>query len=75
MKEVIFNRLLRLLIGFVIGILIGQFIIVPMIKTSDRVKSLELQIATFQNIHICEDRTHQTCDGDCDCDGLNCDTL
>ena len=36
---------------------------------------LQKQIATFQKIHICEDRSHETCDGDCDCDGIACDTL
>ena len=39
------------------------------------INNLQQQVATFKNIHICEDRSHETCDGDCDCDGIACDTL
>jgi hypothetical protein len=29
-------------------------------------------VPSIENVHHCEDRTHQQCDGFCTCDGLGC---
>ena len=44
-------------------------------KLENRVTKLEQELGKIQNIHICEDRSHETCKYDCDCNGLQCDTL
>lgn len=30
------------------------------------------KIYTDAQKHICEDKTHATCDGECECDGFGC---
>lgn len=44
-------------------------------KLENRITKLEQELGKIQNIHIYEDRSHQTCKYDCDCNGLKCDTL
>ena len=44
-------------------------------ETKERVTKLEQELGKIQSVHICEDRSHETCKYDCDCNGLQCDTL
>lgn len=67
------------LIGFIIGIKLGKDLIISClpeeISLAEKgdlliVNSTEpLEIGFY---HECNDKTHQTCDGNCECDGLNC---
>lgn len=38
--------------------------------------TLRMKVGEIKDVHVCEDRTHETCQFDCDCNGgENCDTL
>lgn len=68
-----------ILIGLIIGIKLGSYLIlnclpeeISIAEKGDLliVNSTEpLEIGFY---HECNDKTHQTCDGNCECDSLGC---
>lgn len=72
---IIYGLLIILSICFWIQADINNEDEVRITKFEHELHQLRIKVGEIKDVHVCEDRSHETCDGDCDCDGVACDTL
>ena len=73
------KHVVLVLIGFIIGVNAGKHSMIDCLPEEISIaekgdllivnSTKPLEIGFY---HKCSDKTHQTCDGNCECDGLGC---